>query len=114
MDTCALGVRGQFSAFSELSEAEDMNARFRATMEDSHVVQDNFAGDPTQAFFGVFDGHGGEAGARASLLVLWVLLFAAYLSCAVEGTQAGESWTMLHSTWERTCRKSWHAATART
>lgn len=33
---------------------------FPTEMEDAHSVQLNFAGDPDSAYFGVFDGHGGQ------------------------------------------------------
>lgn len=29
-------------------------------MEDDHIMLDEFAGDSSQAFFGVYDGHGGR------------------------------------------------------
>lgn len=36
------------------------NARYRRTMEDAHVIVDQFGGDPDQAYFAVYDGHGGR------------------------------------------------------
>lgn len=42
------------------AHAEEMNARFRSTMEDAHVAMNNFGGDAGTAFFGVYDGHGGR------------------------------------------------------
>jgi len=38
----------------------DKNLTHRPTMEDAHVVVDRFGGDPGTAFFGVYDGHGGD------------------------------------------------------
>lgn len=37
-----------------------MNARFRSSMEDAHIVEDQFV-NPGCGLFGVFDGHGGRA-----------------------------------------------------
>jgi hypothetical protein len=42
-----------------VSFAEEMNARFRATMEDAHAVHDEFGSESTM-FVGVYDGHGGR------------------------------------------------------
>jgi protein phosphatase PTC1 len=42
-----------------VSIAEEMNPRFRSTMEDAFVVIDEF-GDETTGYFGVYDGHGGR------------------------------------------------------
>ncbi len=44
-----------------VSYAEEMNSRFRHTMEDAHAVVDAFGGDKGTGFFGVYDGHGGRA-----------------------------------------------------
>lgn len=43
-----------------------MNAVYRRTMEDAHVVENPFHGDPSQAFIAVFDGHGGVEVADAA------------------------------------------------
>jgi len=40
--------------------AFDRNARFRRTMEDEHIILDNFGGTPTQGYFAIYDGHGGR------------------------------------------------------
>mmetsp|Transcript_5347 Transcript_5347/g.11255 ORF Transcript_5347/g.11255 Transcript_5347/m.11255 type:complete len:489 (+) Transcript_5347:313-1779(+) len=40
--------------------SDDPNERFRPTMEDSHIVQERFGGRSNEAFFGVYDGHGGR------------------------------------------------------
>eukprot|EP00501_MAST-03F_sp_TOSAG23-6_P001916 GSMAST32.ASY1.ANO1.1996.1 assembled CDS len=37
-----------------------MNAKCRTTMEDAHVVEDEYGGVATDGFFGVYDGHGGR------------------------------------------------------
>jgi len=44
-----------------VSYAEEMNSRYRHTMEDAHAVVDGFGGDKGTGFFGVYDGHGGRA-----------------------------------------------------
>jgi len=43
-----------------VSVADEMNAKFRAGMEDTHVALDGLGKSKTSAFFGVFDGHGGR------------------------------------------------------
>ena len=43
-----------------LSFAEDMNPRFRSTMEDACVVVDGFGGNGGTGYFGIYDGHGGR------------------------------------------------------
>lgn len=47
-----------------VSLAEAMNPEHRSTMEDEHVVVDEFGGDPSTGFFGVYDGHGGRGVAK--------------------------------------------------
>lgn len=42
----------------------DKNARFRRTMEDAHIAEVGFGGNPTQGFFAVLDGHGGKQAAE--------------------------------------------------
>lgn len=59
------GVRLQpcgsaLSSVATISFAEDMNPRFRSTMEDAHCVVDGFGGDPGTGYFGIYDGHGGR------------------------------------------------------
>jgi len=39
----------------------DKNARYRRTMEDAHVVFDQFDDVESQGYFAVYDGHGGRA-----------------------------------------------------
>jgi len=41
--------------------SEDPNTRFRPTMEDAHVIEDGFRANPKEAFFAVYDGHGGRS-----------------------------------------------------
>jgi protein phosphatase PTC1 len=43
-----------------VSGAEEMNPRYRSTMEDAFVVVDGFGGDPDTGLFAVYDGHGGR------------------------------------------------------
>ncbi|EME29786.1 Protein phosphatase 2C homolog 1 [Galdieria sulphuraria] len=50
--------------------AEEANHRFRPTMEDAHVVVDEFAGNNKDAFFGVYDGHGGRAAVEVIEMIL--------------------------------------------
>lgn len=51
--------KGATTSVARVVVAEEMNARFRATMEDAFVIIDGFGGDPATGFFGVYDGHGG-------------------------------------------------------
>ncbi len=44
-------------ALMEFAAAEMQG--WRRTMEDAHVTELSFAGDPNAALFAVFDGHGG-------------------------------------------------------
>ena len=43
---------------------EDMNRRFRRTMEDSHCYVFNYLGREGCGFFGIFDGHAGKQAAE--------------------------------------------------
>jgi len=49
-----------FTCVNDVGFSFDQNALFRKTMEDEHVVVNEFAGNKDQAFFGVYDGHGGR------------------------------------------------------
>lgn len=49
-----------FTSIATYSFAEDMNPRFRSTMEDATVVVDGFGGDSNTGYFGIYDGHGGR------------------------------------------------------
>ena len=55
-----MGEPTAWSAVKSVSEYEEMNPTCRTTMEDAHIAVDSFGGVPTQALFGVFDGHGGR------------------------------------------------------
>lgn len=43
--------------------AEDMNRRFRRSMEDSHCYVYDFGDVEASGFFGIFDGHAGSQSA---------------------------------------------------
>ncbi|KAK2959163.1 putative Protein phosphatase 2C [Blattamonas nauphoetae] len=45
---------------NEFGFAEDLNPRFRRTMEDGHIYRDNFGPDQNLALCAIFDGHGGK------------------------------------------------------
>ncbi|KAL6069744.1 mgpp2cl-1, protein phosphatase 2C-like protein 1 [Balamuthia mandrillaris] len=49
-----------FTSVKAVGVAADRNARYRRTMEDAHVVLDGFAGDESQGYFAIYDGHGGR------------------------------------------------------
>jgi serine/threonine protein phosphatase PrpC len=49
-----------WSAVRTAYVADTMNAKCRQSMEDAHVLVDAFNGVSTDAFFGVYDGHGGR------------------------------------------------------
>eukprot|EP00771_Trimastix_marina_P000905 gnl/Trimastix_PCT/194.p1 GENE.gnl/Trimastix_PCT/194~~gnl/Trimastix_PCT/194.p1 ORF type:complete len:285 (+),score=35.69 gnl/Trimastix_PCT/194:52-855(+) len=51
---------GQLVSVQGYGFAEDLNPRYRPTMEDGHVFFDQFAHRSDQCFFGVYDGHGGR------------------------------------------------------
>src|SRR5690554_988801 len=46
--------------FNDYGISFEHNPRFRQTMEDEHVAITPFGGSDCQAFFGVYDGHGGR------------------------------------------------------
>ena len=52
----------KFTSVSTISFAEDMNPRWRSTMEDAACVIDGFGGDAHTGYFGIYDGHGGRNG----------------------------------------------------
>lgn len=39
----------------------------RPYMEDRHTAMADLNGDPTQSFYGIFDGHGGDGAAKCGL-----------------------------------------------
>ena len=50
----------KFTSVATISYAEDMNPRYRSTMEDACSVVDGFGGDGGTGYFGIYDGHGGR------------------------------------------------------
>lgn len=55
------GVPPRLECVTAVGFAEDANPRHRPTMEDAHVVLDEYLGDRGTGFFGIYDGHGGRA-----------------------------------------------------
>mmetsp|Transcript_89 Transcript_89/g.311 ORF Transcript_89/g.311 Transcript_89/m.311 type:complete len:310 (-) Transcript_89:79-1008(-) len=49
-----------FTSVKDLGICHDRNARYRRTMEDEYAYVDGFMGEPTQGYFGIYDGHGGK------------------------------------------------------
>lgn len=49
-----------YSSFKDIGFVEEMNGRYRRTMEDGHCMIDGFRGLPHEGFFAVYDGHGGR------------------------------------------------------
>jgi len=49
------------TSVKRVTVSHDKNARYRRTMEDAHVVIDQFGGIDTQGYFAIYDGHGGRA-----------------------------------------------------
>jgi serine/threonine protein phosphatase PrpC len=49
-----------YTSVKTLSFSEDMNPRYRSTMEDASAMLDGFGGDAGTGYFGVYDGHGGR------------------------------------------------------
>jgi len=56
-------MESRASACLGAGASADGNLRYRAQMEDRHVVKETFAGSNQQAFFAVYDGHGGKEAA---------------------------------------------------
>lgn len=50
----------KYTSVHSVGIAHDRNARYRRSMEDEHVIVDNFGGDPEQGYFAIYDGHGGR------------------------------------------------------
>jgi len=48
-------------AVKDAGVCANKNAKHRRKMEDEHVLVDKFGGVDSQAFFGVYDGHGGQS-----------------------------------------------------
>jgi len=49
-----------YTSVASVGIAHDRNARFRRSMEDEHVIVDNFGGNPNHGYFAIYDGHGGR------------------------------------------------------
>lgn len=49
-----------YTAVASYGFHEEKNPRYRPTMEDAHVFLNGFGEIPEQAFFGIYDGHGGR------------------------------------------------------
>lgn len=50
----------KYTSVNSVGIAHDRNARFRRSMEDEHVIIDNFGGNPNHGYFAIYDGHGGR------------------------------------------------------
>jgi len=50
----------KYTSVNSVGIAHDRNARFRRSMEDEHVIIDNFGGNPEHGYFAIYDGHGGR------------------------------------------------------
>jgi len=50
----------KYTSVNSVGIAHDRNARFRRSMEDEHVIIDNFGGNPDHGYFAIYDGHGGR------------------------------------------------------
>jgi len=55
------GEKKPLTSVKRITVSSDKNARFRRTMEDAHVVIDQYGDIDTQGFFAIYDGHGGRA-----------------------------------------------------
>eukprot|EP00184_Porphyridium_aerugineum_P006497 CAMPEP_0184696424 /NCGR_PEP_ID=MMETSP0313-20130426/3725_1 /TAXON_ID=2792 /ORGANISM="Porphyridium aerugineum, Strain SAG 1380-2" /LENGTH=429 /DNA_ID=CAMNT_0027155051 /DNA_START=205 /DNA_END=1494 /DNA_ORIENTATION=- len=49
-----------YYAIKQVGFAEDPNERFRPSMEDAHIMVERFCGLTNEAFFAIYDGHGGR------------------------------------------------------
>lgn len=50
----------KYTSVKSVGISHDRNARFRRSMEDEHVIVDNFGGVPEQGYYAIYDGHGGR------------------------------------------------------
>jgi len=50
----------KYTSVNSVGIAHDRNARFRRSMEDEHVIVDNFGGNADHGYFAIYDGHGGR------------------------------------------------------
>uniref|UniRef100_A0A7S1TBJ4 PPM-type phosphatase domain-containing protein n=1 Tax=Compsopogon caeruleus TaxID=31354 RepID=A0A7S1TBJ4_9RHOD len=53
-------VFGSNAPVYSIGYSDDQNSRYRNTMEDAHVIINCFGGNSHDAFFAVYDGHGGR------------------------------------------------------
>jgi hypothetical protein len=44
----------------DIGFCEEMNGRYRRSMEDGHCMIDGFKGDNNSGYFAIYDGHGGK------------------------------------------------------
>jgi protein phosphatase PTC1 len=47
-------------SIKDIGFCEEMNGRYRRTMEDGHCMIDGFKGDDNSGYFAIYDGHGGK------------------------------------------------------
>jgi len=52
-----------YTSIKDFGVCADQNWKYRRRMEDAHYMEDSFNKDPTQGFFGIYDGHGGKEAA---------------------------------------------------
>lgn len=64
----------KYTSVKSVGIAHDRNARFRRTMEDEHVIIDNFGGNPDNGYFAIYDGHGGRGAVEFTAKTLHVNL----------------------------------------
>jgi len=50
----------KYTSVQGVGISHDRNARFRRSMEDEHVIVDNFGGNENNGYFAIYDGHGGR------------------------------------------------------
>ncbi|GAM28249.1 hypothetical protein SAMD00019534_114250, partial [Acytostelium subglobosum LB1] len=50
----------RFTSVKDIGVSYEKNPRYRRTMEDEHVIIDNYGGNPDQGFYAIYDGHGGR------------------------------------------------------
>jgi len=50
----------KYTSVNSVGIAHDRNACFRRSMEDEHVIVDNFGGNADHGYFAIYDGHGGR------------------------------------------------------
>lgn len=50
-----------FRSVTDVGFSEDINERYRTTMEDSHCIIDGYRGNLNDALFAIYDGHSGKS-----------------------------------------------------